>query len=58
MIANGPIESFPPEVRHRLGCYVYRPIDLRNGDTLPGEGLAPTRDRAAFPEPIKKYIVS
>jgi hypothetical protein len=27
-------ESFPPEVRHRLGWYVYRLIDPRNGETF------------------------
>src|SRR6266702_1887481 len=34
MIANVPVESFPPEVRHRLGWYVYRLIDPRNGETF------------------------
>ena len=34
MIANVPIESFPPEVRRKLGWYVYRLIDPRNGETF------------------------
>jgi hypothetical protein len=34
MIANVLIESFPPEVRHRLGWYVHRLIDPRNGETF------------------------
>ena len=34
LIANVPIESFPQEMRHRLGWYVYRLIDPRNGETF------------------------
>jgi hypothetical protein len=34
MIANVPIESLPREVRRRLGWYVYRLIDPRNGETF------------------------
>ena len=34
MIANVPIESLPPEVRHRLGWYVDRLIDPRNSETF------------------------
>src|SRR6266550_8689746 len=51
MIANVPIESFPPEVRHRLGWYVYRLIDPRNGETFQARVSPPTRERAAFPDP-------